>query len=517
VSAALKSLRGPGGATISGRNVALFKAWYAHVTIKSTGYDALSLGAGWYPDALIPAPVGEPVRFDIPDGANAIGADQHNQTIWVDIYVPRDPAEAPPGDYRGVLEVSWPGGSRRIDVDLGVWDFALPDEVHCHGDVWNESALTMAPEREMRFYQMAHRHRFHPGVPRYRPDIKVKGTDVAIDWTSYDQRLRKFFDGSAFTAACGYWGPGEGVPIDHILLPFDCEKRTIPGRQWPISTPADGPNAEYEAVWVETGRQFREHFDADPTWRRVKKVAFIDALDESYDEAAYEKMIYYCKLLRGGMGEGWFQYRIDGGYSWEAMEILHPYVDLWVCHTIGFDAKKMAHFRGKGVEPWFYGPMIYEQRRNSACGSNTFMDLDLLTCRGIGWAAWKHKCGYCEWEFDWNADQAWTDPVNYRKGDKTFNGSGLFIYHGDALGTTDPIPSIRLKAHRRGFQDYEYFWLLDQAGEGKRAERLVDAVVHGTPFGAESVGNVEIWKNNPEAWDAVRIEIGNRLGKAGGS
>ncbi len=35
------------------------------------------------------------------------------------------------------------------------------------------------------------------------------------------------------------------------------------------------------------------------------------------------------------------------------------------------------------------------------------------------------------------------------------------IYHGDAVGTPlQPIPSLRLKALRDGFEDYEYLWLL---------------------------------------------------------
>ncbi|MHC4718145.1 MAG: glycoside hydrolase domain-containing protein [Planctomycetota bacterium] len=513
-------LRGPDGAEITGRHVALFQARYAHVTQASTGYEQLSLGPGRYADALVPAPTGEPLRFDIPDPAHGIGAAQRNQTVWVDIYVPRDRAEAPPGAYTGRLAVCSAGGEQTIAVELKVWDFALPDEIHCRGDIYNRTLLEMPPDQELRYYQMTCRHRFQPGVPSYMPAITVDGTDVSIDWTDYDERLRKYLDGSAFTDAHGYWGPGQGVPIQHILLPFDCNKANETGRAWPIPLPPEGPTKEFEAVWAETARQFRAHFDADPVLRQVEKIAFLDGLDESYNEAAYEKMRYYCELLRRGMGKGWFRYRIDGGYSWEAMDGLCDHVDLWICHTAGFDAEKMAHFRRRGVEPWFYGPMIYERAANSACGSNAFTDLDLLTCRGVGWAAWKYRCGYCEWEFDsywdrpndcFDPERNWTDAINFRKGDRAFNGSGLLIYRGSYVGLDDPVPSIRLKAHRRGFQDYEYFWLLRQAGCGDDADRLVDDVVHAMPFGHDAVGNVEIWKNHPDTWDAARIQAGEML------
>jgi hypothetical protein len=94
-------------------------------------------------------------------------------------------------------------------------------------------------------------------------------------------------------------------------------------------------------------------------------------------------MAYYGKLLHDAMGRGWFG-RIDGGYSKEAMEKMYREIDLWVCHTAP-SISKMAYFRERGVESWFYGPMIYEQESNSGCGSNTFLDLDLNINRAIGW------------------------------------------------------------------------------------------------------------------------------------
>jgi hypothetical protein len=482
------------------------------------------LGPGWYPDALVPAARSGVISLGIPNPKNHIGASQRNQTVWVDLYVPRERKAAPPGQYQGTLTVSSPEATREIAVELEVRDFALPDEFHCRGDIWNGTLKRMTPEEELRWYQMTHRHRFQPGVAYYRPKLEVKGARVSIDWAEYDKRIGKYLDGSAFTKAHGYWGPGHGVPIAHILLPFDCNKnhRTYGG--WPATMPKDGPTPEFEAVWVETARQIRAHFDADPKMRTVRKVVFLGGLDESYNEAAYEKMIYYCKLLRKGLGEDWFQYRIDGGYNWRAMEKLHPYVGLWVCHTAGFDAKKVAHFREKGVEPWFYGPMVYERPGNSGCGSNTFTDLDLLTCRGVGWAAWKLRSGFCQWEFDAFYDakktmrrpeepwaKAWTKAVNCRYSGGEYNGSGLLIYRGTLAGLPDPIPSIRLKAHRRGFQDYEYFWLLKQAGRGKEADRLVNSIIVTTPFGRANYRNTKIWKHNPAAWDSARIEAGKLL------
>ncbi|MEK7404585.1 MAG: hypothetical protein AAB225_05710, partial [Acidobacteriota bacterium] len=311
-------LAGPAGQRIEGRNAAVFKEWYVQVRRPSTGYERTSLGPAWYPDALMPKRRGglsTGFPFSIPDLHNNIPG-QKNHAVWIDLYVPSERAEAPPGRYTGTVEVSWKGGRDRIGVALDVWDFALPNESHLAGDIWNGSMREMPPEEELLYYQLCRQHRFVPLIYAYRPKLSVTGAQVTLDWTEFDHRLAPYLDGSAFTAQRGYWGPGSGLPLDHIMLPFDV--RFKKGNPWPIDLPPGGRTPEYEAVWKETGRQIRAHLDADPRWRAVQKIAFLNGLDESYDAESNERLIYYGRLLHEGMGRGWFKYRIDGGYSWEA-------------------------------------------------------------------------------------------------------------------------------------------------------------------------------------------------------
>ena len=222
-------------------------------------------------------------------------------------------------------------------VKLEVWDFALPQENHLPGDIWNNSMKNMPPNEELAYYQLAHQHRFLPLIYAYRPKLSVKGTAVTLDWREYDERLKKYMDGSAFTSQRGYWGPGYGLALDHMMLPFDIERHGNPANAWPAALPKEGRTPQYEAVWKETARQVKEHLEADPHWRKATKIAFLNGLDESYNEQSYEKMMYYGKLLHGAMGRKWFKYRIDGGYSREAMSKLQSEVDLWICHTVSFD------------------------------------------------------------------------------------------------------------------------------------------------------------------------------------
>ncbi len=516
VTVHFSGLDGPHGVRIEGNFAAVFKEWYIHVNRATTGYERSSLGPGWYPDALLPARQSHLYSgfpFSIPDLYNNI-AGQRNQAIWVDIFVPDDRDAVPPGRYTGDLEVCWSGGRDALHVALEIWDFALPQENHIPGDIWNNSMREMPADEELAYYQLARQHRFLPLVYAYRPKAKLSHDSVSLDWTEYDRRVAPYLDGSAFTKARGYWGPGYGLPIDHVMLPFNNEKGGDDSSVWPMALPQGRRSPEYEAVWKSAGRQIRAHFDQDPRWGKVTKIAFLDGLDESYNEVAYEKMLYYGKLLHEAMGRGWFKYRVDGGYSRPVMERLSKEVDLWVCHTEDFNIDDANFFRTKGVNTWFYGPMIYEQKKNSGCGSNTFLDLDLLVNRGIGWVGWKYQTGWVEWEFDWNAFAAWYEAENYKDSpQRIYNGSGQLIYRGAVMNYDKPIPSIRLKAQRRGLQDYEYFWLLSRkAGGNEAADKLVNSIVYKLPFGSAAMLDTEIWKNNPEEWDRVRVAAGDRLG-----
>jgi hypothetical protein len=110
---------------------------------------------------------------------------------------------------------------------------------------------------------------------------------------------------------------------------------------------------------------------------------------------------------------------------------------------------------------------------------------------------------------------AWYEPENYKESpDRIYNGSGQLIYRGVVMDYKTPIPSIRLKAQRRGLQDYEYFWLLAQKSDGKQAaDALVNSIVYKRPFGKRAMLGTEIWRNNPEEWDKIRLRIGEQLAR----
>ena len=109
----------------------------------------------------------------------------------------------------------------------------------------------------------------------YAPALTVSGADVKIDWSKYDARLGKYLDGSAFTGKYGYNGPGYGVPIEFLMLPFDAYPMNLyklprgiqkNGKEykfyaaWPVSLPKEGRTPEYQQIWTNTFQRGRGTF-----------------------------------------------------------------------------------------------------------------------------------------------------------------------------------------------------------------------------------------------------------------
>jgi len=512
----LSDLVAPGGQTIPAEELELFKEWYVKLPGRS---DAdYSLGRGWYPDALLPCqnwsgrlyPSSYIHPFDLPDLMNHIGPAHRYQAMWVDLYVPR---EVPPGVYEGTARIESKAQRKILSIRLEVWDFALPDETHLAGNIHSDTDLNVMPEElELKYYQMIRRHRLALGVLGYSPDIEVEEDEVHFDWQSYDQRLGKYLDGSAFTDRYGYKGPGVGVPIELLVLPFDAypvnlykytwATRPIGKefkfyRPWPVPVPEGGPTEAYEEIWKAAYKGFERHLQ-EKGWTRTRPIVFFLSLDEAYEKEFYEKMAFYGRLLEES-GADSFQFRIDGWYPPEAMQELAPYVDIAILGAGGFQLEEVEQLRKKGIEDWIY------------MGAGN-IDQTISNGRALGWVCWKNGVSsWTLWELDFNALRAYIDPVSYVSGsDRAHHGHGMLVYRGETMGLDQPVSSIRLKMMRRGSQDYEYLWLLSRdPGMRAQAARIVDSIIHDALGNASTWGSPGMWSHNSEEWEKARINLGN--------
>jgi hypothetical protein len=526
----------------------LFLQWAVEVKTHSSGYEKSSLGPGWYPDALIPLrliqqDVANTGRLhyplELPDFRNRID-NQRFLLIWVDQYVPGERTNAAPGDYSSEVTVKIGDTVKKLPVRLKVRDFALPNGNRLAGNCQHEGFLRRMDERlELAVYQLFKRHRVVPADPTYDPAIRVSaGGKVSIDFEIYDKRLKKYFTGEAFTEKYGYTdGPGYGEPIEQFVLPFDVySKHDIPG--WPPVvfndlSPSEDLMDRYrqaalleqeparQAVYLEAIRRVRQHILSMVDPEKTDLVVYLNGLDESYFPEAWARMDFWGAIFKEHFPE--VNFRVDGSYSEEAMEVIHDAIDYWCCHTIGYNIGTIEAYRKLGVVDWLYGPQLYEQEKNGWCGSSTFMDLELTNERLISWACWKYGthtwCSWgigSSWETGWYNSETWKDsfrdhgtgPLSYR----CYNGNALEIYAPGMLpGVNVPCPTVRLKAKRDGVEEYEYMRLLSKLdGNSKRVDELVNRIVY-SPYGEASIGNLEAWNHNPEQWDKVRLELGEMI------
>jgi hypothetical protein len=464
----------------------------------------------------------------LPDFRNHID-DQHFLLVWVDQFVPFEREKAPPGIYESTITVEADGQRRELPIELIVWDFAIPNENKLTGNIQQSGFIRRLEEdRELELYQLFKKHRIIPTDPSYRPDYSISASnELAIDWSEFDARLKKYFTGEAFTSLHGYSGPGYGEPLEIFVLPFNCARHGARSGGWPD---VGGEQSEQlptqRAIYISAIRQVREHILSMVAPEKIRLVAFQNGLDESYFPEAWARMVYYGNLFNKHFPEA--AYRVDGGYSKEAMEVIHKAIDYWCCHSVGYNLETVREYRKLGIKDWVYGPILYERRGNSGVGSSTFIDLELTNERVISWACWKYRtltwCSWgigSQWAAAWYSPETWKHVIRNENREtyfRSYNGNGQVVYSPGVVPSVDVIcPSIRLKNMRDGVnlrdgvEEYEYLRLLSELdGNFDRADQVVDRII-GLPFGEQSLGKLDVWNHNPEDWDQARIELGQMI------
>jgi len=507
--------------------------WSVRVKNISRGYEKSSYGAGWYPDALIPFETIQAARrtgrlvypLTLPDFRNRIDG-QRYLLVWVDQFVPFEREKVPPGTYKSIVNVEVDGSIKKLPVVLKVWDFAVPSENRLTGNIQQSGFVRrLTEDRELELYQLFKRHRVIPTDPSYRPQYSVsRSGKLTIDWSDFDSRLKKYFTGEAFTGKYGYRGPGYGEPIEIFVLPFNCARDKASGGGWPdVGGAEDERKPANRAIYISAIRQVREHVLSMVDTDKIRLVVFQNGLDESYFPEAWDRMVYYGKLFKEYFPES--AYRVDGGYSKEAMEVIREAIDYWCCHSVGYNMDTVEEYRKMGIKDWVYGPILYERRGNSGVGSSTFIDLELTNERVISWACWKYRTlTWCSWGIGSQWTPAWYSPETWkhviRREDqatyfRSYNGNGQVVYAPGVVPSVNVIcPSIRLKNMRDGVEEYEYFRLLTRLeGNTDRADAVVNRIIN-RPFGEQSLGNLDVWNHNPADWDAARIEVGELIEQA---
>ncbi len=507
----VSDLRREGGGEILAGRAALFREWYLPVTLPSTSPGG-SAGPGEYPDALVPAATprfGLPV--DVPAG--------RTQGVWVDLSIP---AEAPPGRYRGTVQVLAAGGTlARFDLRLEVYGFALPRERHLRWRVgysgWEEqprrdglpegSPAWLAQEEAL--YRLAwEEHRIAPTTHYHPLPLAVRGAGAAltVDWTDFDRRFGRYLDGSAFA---------DGVPLNVFSLPINLHCGW-PGRRYA----ADAARVD-AALLAAAAREAGRHWD-EKGWRIEEAFAYVA------DEPGPDQFPGVKKAL-AALRQGDPRIRTSVAFYKEfardAPGLVAAFAGLVTQWDIAGDHLDLPALRGRQQA----GDAVGFYQGGEPFQGGEALDDDGLALTTWPWIAWRYRLDHLflynmtEWSY-FRLDRAsvpwaggkreiWENPLNQSW---QTNGQGVLIYPGSYVGLRGVVPSIRLKQVRRGMQDYEYLWLAAQrAGRPAAdavAQRLVPRALHEAgPLG--ELGARGPWERDPRAWDAARRELAELAGR----
>lgn len=467
------------------RSVRLFKELYT------------PLNGSWYPDALLPFELAGTTPFDLPDYSGPVRG-QRVQAIWVDIYVP---SGLPPDTYTGQIMVLHRNTNKQASfrVEIKVGDFTLPNQLGLDVDLMNYGFLNVergwpdlvqnsprhrAIERE--FFRMAHAHRTTFAVVPYnhdgsipagqKPELAGVGGSLRVtSWQDWDERYGPMLSGQAFADL-----PRGPVPVDHFFLPYNL--------MWPCDM-RDWDTPAYRAGHQAVSQAFRKHL-AEKGWTKTLYEVYYNH-KEGYgffpwnlDEPTRPKDLDALRYLGGILNDSFpaddpvrVAFRLDVGHfhcenvrdcqlprqtSRTIADTLDPYIRLWNIgaphYFANLDEVRKIKARGKTIYVYGSAPQLVQP---------------LLAATLWGWQGYKYEAdGVCLWNVtdwgDWDSDAAVGDPFTNAGG--RYAGASLLFYPGSSFGFDGPIASMRLKALRRGAQDFEYLRLVEKSNKKSRAD-----------------------------------------------
>lgn len=523
------------------------------------GAGALPWRGRWWPDALIPFV--DPYDDAHPPVIGNFAIDpavRPLQAVWVDVWIPRG---TPAGDYHSALTIR--ADDRPLasfDIQLSVHPFDLPDEqqIDAWGELYRETGVMFDsgvkfkddPERDWRilrrYLQMAHAHRFtafhRPGNGPVPLDEEGRPADRfsmrwSDDWSLFSPYIAPILDGTLFTDAEGYRGPGAGAGPTFFPAPFveafyGAALRTHlqehDGRIDPELLETIEANAT--AFWREVQRQ---------GWEDVRWFAYIfDEVDGAVDTGEPDTASGMSDISAIHRAFADVQRALDAGTGGRHIHLL------WTSHRNAArwagtpdDLRNTIRWwvpNGHAVNVEWFEPIARDDRQwvwfyhsgQPAVGNHTInqtgVDLRLwgLLCRRYGlegsfwWSMMNFAGRYDDPQFN-----PYDHPVYHR--DDTRWGNGVLFYPGSRLtmigaqrNIEGPIPSLRMKAYRRGLQDDAYCRLADRAGFSDEVDALLRRLIPAAFSEAPDAPVRGRWSHDPEEYYAMRRTLAGWIAQA---
>jgi hypothetical protein len=441
---------------------------------------------GWKPVQLVPENA-RPGRGGFPLAV----APANTQAIWIDVYVGRD---LPAGAYEGTISVTADAQTVRLPVELQVYDFALPDANSLTAMVYYEPSqpeLYHGRNLDPAYHRAAHRNRVELVHAYDRPAVL--------------NALGRF-DGSDFTSARGYEGPGEKT--GNTLAPASFYG---PGRGWD----------DRESAWRKADEWMGFLRERLPGVR-----TFLYMPDEPAP-SEYPTILRLAENVHSNPGPGRaLPVFVTKRYVPELAEA----IDIWCAPPQFFDIARASSERARGRAYWTYNG----GRPN---GPALLIDAPATEARAMAWALFKHGVEvYFYWHgVHWQHNRqkqgerrqnVWVNPITFdnrgqpNKTDHGYlNGDGVLFYPGEEKvhpeedrGIAGPVSSVQLANLRRGLQDHLYLTLARQRGQGAVVDEALRAVV---PRVFSDAGPTVGFAETGDAFEAARRKLAEAIVSAG--
>uniref|UniRef100_Q01WW0 Uncharacterized protein n=1 Tax=Solibacter usitatus (strain Ellin6076) TaxID=234267 RepID=Q01WW0_SOLUE len=419
VNLTVSDLEGPDGKVIPHGNFTLYREKYMHVTSPSPNWKGSNqpMGAGWYPDALIPftdPDTGKPlsgakisaVPFDVKAG--------NNQPVWVDLLVPQT---AQAGTYKGTYTVTSNEGTFTGNISLKVWNFALPAAPTLKTSFLFFQAGTLAAQREL-----------------LRNKISPLSTNPA------DQPLLMKEHGLSATQT----GPFSGADVGRCAMspaPSVSQFKTVAAQQQPGLLLYD--------------------YSADEIGHCTQLYPTIRQWANNMHQAGIKNLISMSPtpaLYNDGSGTG------------------RSAVDIWVLLPVMYNNSKtqVGEVLKKGDSVWSYNTLV--QDAYSPKWLIDFSPVDFRIQPGFISQS-LNLTGMLYWRVDKWPSNAWDNVNNAGTySSSNYPGEGMLVYPGGPVGVKGVVASMRMKWLRDGVEDYDYVQILKDLGKGDMAMQISRSV-----------------------------------------
>jgi hypothetical protein len=375
----------------------------------------------YLPDILIPLPVeAQSGHFSVVPDRELIPVESAYYLFWIDI---APDISAAGKTFTAALQIEGPEIQEELSIRLPVSEKILPPpsfllDLNEYGDKYlypfqDDHSPQELLDIEAEVFRMG---REHYGVVNPLPYKSQKGEardgmapellneellHPSLDWSEYDARFSRYFDGSAFA---------DGRPLRHFYLPFN--------PNWPAPFELYSKDREkYEQIWAAFAKEFIRHF-TEKGWTETIFQVYCNQkpnktnsipwnLDEPKGVDDYTALRYYadlthrvfaesgpvkvrfridishfyCNQHRGNRDK---DFRVNGGDA-----ILEP-VDIWVIsgHSLNsaYAMQKARELIAKGKEVWIYS----ETPRISEDGNVAVRNIRYARDNGLtGFLIWK--------------------------------------------------------------------------------------------------------------------------------